>query len=429
MFCTETFAVGLNMPTKTVVFTGLKKYDDQTGGMRILRTDEYIQMAGRAGRRGKDTQGTVIYLPDSDPVTPAEMKSMMKGSRPPILSRMDFHYDFILKTLQSSKGAEEGNLKWLEIMERSYWFQQRQKEITRTEQELLVIDKKITEFSLEDVFLKGCEMREELEAKFKSSINASKKDAQRQLDILKSRQMGPKWLNAWASYQALKELKVKKTELVIYLDALKNHEHSIIPVINFLKETGYLKHADPHALKNSDRTLKGILATEINEGHQILMTELYIQELAHGASGDELVAILAAFQEGKETEDAPTVNDIDVPIKVKGVLKQVIEMAELSQKAEDKVGYPVEGYWNISLQMVEPLYKWIQGENASRICQDYGIFEGNFIRAIMKMANMLDEWLSLATYCQHVEQIDKITEVKQRLIRDIAVGDSLYLRL
>jgi len=64
LYATETFAVGINMPTKTVVFTGYRKYDDATGGMRMLNTDEYIQMAGRAGRRGKDDKGLVLYLPD-----------------------------------------------------------------------------------------------------------------------------------------------------------------------------------------------------------------------------------------------------------------------------------------------------------------------------------------------------------------------------
>ena len=66
LFCTETFAVGINMPTRTVVFTDLRKHDN--GGIRPLRTDEYIQMAGRAGRRGKDVKGTVIYLPAHKPL-------------------------------------------------------------------------------------------------------------------------------------------------------------------------------------------------------------------------------------------------------------------------------------------------------------------------------------------------------------------------
>ena len=49
LFATETFAIGVNMPTKTVIFTDLNKYDNK--GLRQLRTDEYLQMSGRAGRR------------------------------------------------------------------------------------------------------------------------------------------------------------------------------------------------------------------------------------------------------------------------------------------------------------------------------------------------------------------------------------------
>jgi hypothetical protein len=71
----------------------------------------------------------------------------------------------------------------------------------------------------------------------------------------------------------------------------------------------------------------------------------------------------------------------------------------------------------------------MEGEHASVICAEYDIFEGNFIRSVMKMANMMDEWLSMATYCQHVEQVEKITEVRTRIVRDIVISDSLYLRL
>ena len=79
--------------------------------------------------------------------------------------------------------------------------------------------------------------------------------------------------------------------------------------------------------------------------------------------------------------------------------------------------------------MVEPIRKWIQGEHASVICAEYELFEGNFIRSVMKLSNIVDEWLSMATYCQHVDQIDKIIDVRQYLIRDIIISDSLYLRL
>ncbi len=428
MFCTETFAVGLNMPTKTVLFAGFKKYDDQTGGMRMLRNDEYIQMAGRAGRRGKDDKGVVIYLPDKEPVEPSEMKRMMKGSRPPIQSRMDFHYDFILKTIQASTQTSEP-LKWLTIMEQSYWFQQRQNQIKAINNDITKYKKKVDEVKVEEPFFSECEKRFNLEQKIKQTVNAERKEAQRQLDMLKNKQLGPKWATAWTNYNTLKTYKLELDELQNDLQILEAHQDSIQPSVKFLKEIGYLKNDNHLTLKNEDLTLKGILATEINEGHQILMTELYTRELLHHLSGNEIVSVLGCFMEEKETEDSPSIRELNVSSEVRNVLTKINDIAQEFQSVEDKVGYPVQDYWTICTQMIEPMQRWIEGENASIICQEHGLFEGNFIRSVMKMANMLDEVLAMATYCQHIEQINKIMDVRQKIIRDIVISDSLYLHL
>jgi superfamily II RNA helicase len=427
MFCTETFAVGLNMPTKTVLFAGFKKYDDQTGGMRMLRTDEYIQMAGRAGRRGKDDKGIVIYLPDREPIEPNEMKGMMKGSKPPIQSRMDFHYDFILKTIQSSEPGKP--LKWLNIMEQSYWFQQRKKQIKALDIDFAKCQKKMDELSVQDPFYSGCEMRFELEQKIKQTVNAARKEVQKQLDTLKNKQFGPKWTTAWTNYNLIRTLQKELFELASDKYILLSHQESITPSVKFLKEIGYINNDDPLTLKNEDLTLKGILATEVNEGHQILMTEIYTKELLHPLSGEDIVTVLGCFMEEKETEDSPSIGELYVSEEVRNVLREIKKMAQEFQSVEDRVGFPVQDYWKTGTQMIEPMRRWIEGENASIICQEHGLFEGNFIRSVMKMANMLDEVLAMATYCQHTEQVDKIMEVRQKIIRDIVISDSLYLHL
>nr|GFD16973.1 DExH-box ATP-dependent RNA helicase DExH10 isoform X1 [Tanacetum cinerariifolium] len=61
-FATETFAMGLNMPAKTVVFTSVRKWDGDSH--RYVGSGEYIQMSGRAGRRGKDERGICIIMID-----------------------------------------------------------------------------------------------------------------------------------------------------------------------------------------------------------------------------------------------------------------------------------------------------------------------------------------------------------------------------
>ena len=60
LFATESFAIGLDCPIKTAVFTDINKFDGT--GMRYLRSHEYTQMAGRAGRRGLDKIGYVVHL-------------------------------------------------------------------------------------------------------------------------------------------------------------------------------------------------------------------------------------------------------------------------------------------------------------------------------------------------------------------------------
>lgn len=60
LFTTETFSMGINMPAKTVVFTSIEKFDGDE--YRWITGGEYIQMSGRAGRRGLDDKGVTILL-------------------------------------------------------------------------------------------------------------------------------------------------------------------------------------------------------------------------------------------------------------------------------------------------------------------------------------------------------------------------------
>ena len=64
VFATSTFAIGLNLPARCVMFTQMKKFDGNE--MNTISTSEYLQMAGRAGRRGKDAQGHSIICLDPD---------------------------------------------------------------------------------------------------------------------------------------------------------------------------------------------------------------------------------------------------------------------------------------------------------------------------------------------------------------------------
>ncbi|KAL8939496.1 MAG: hypothetical protein Q9216_003324 [Gyalolechia sp. 2 TL-2023] len=114
LFATETFAMGLNLPTRTVVFSGFRKHDGRA--FRELLPGEYTQMAGRAGRRGLDPVGSVIVVNQgSDEAPPAAtLKQMILGDPTKLRSQFRLTYNMILNLLRVEA------LKIEEMIKRSF---------------------------------------------------------------------------------------------------------------------------------------------------------------------------------------------------------------------------------------------------------------------------------------------------------------------
>lgn len=97
LFATETFSIGLNMPAKTVVFTNVRKFDGKEH--RNLTSGEYIQMSGRAGRRGLDERGVVIMMCD-EKLEPTAAKGMIKGEADRLDSAFHLGYNMVLNLMK-----------------------------------------------------------------------------------------------------------------------------------------------------------------------------------------------------------------------------------------------------------------------------------------------------------------------------------------
>ena len=97
LFATETFSIGLNMPAKTVVFTAARKFDGRE--FRNLSSGEYIQMSGRAGRRGLDDRGVVIVMCD-EKLEPTAAKGMIKGEADRLDSAFHLGYNMVLNLMK-----------------------------------------------------------------------------------------------------------------------------------------------------------------------------------------------------------------------------------------------------------------------------------------------------------------------------------------
>ncbi|KAL8942654.1 MAG: hypothetical protein Q9211_001300 [Gyalolechia sp. 1 TL-2023] len=97
LFATETFSIGLNMPAKTVVFTSVRKFDGVS--QRWVSPSEFVQMSGRAGRRGLDDRGIVIMMID-EKMEPAIAKEIVRGEQDKLNSAFYLGYNMILNLMR-----------------------------------------------------------------------------------------------------------------------------------------------------------------------------------------------------------------------------------------------------------------------------------------------------------------------------------------
>ncbi|OMO82728.1 hypothetical protein COLO4_22854 [Corchorus olitorius] len=104
----ETFSIGLNMPAKTVVFTNVRKFDGDK--FRWISSGEYIQMSGRAGRRGIDARGICILMVD-ERMEPATAKMMLKGNADSLNSAFHLSYNMLLNQLRCEDADPESMLR------------------------------------------------------------------------------------------------------------------------------------------------------------------------------------------------------------------------------------------------------------------------------------------------------------------------------
>ncbi|MFT4648835.1 MAG: superfamily II RNA helicase [Glaciecola sp.] len=98
LFTTETFALGINMPARAVVFNGLKKFDGIS--FDYLRTRDYMQMAGRAGRQGIDDKGFVYNVLSPSTLLEAPLERLFAGKPEPVTSRFRLSYASLLHLLE-----------------------------------------------------------------------------------------------------------------------------------------------------------------------------------------------------------------------------------------------------------------------------------------------------------------------------------------
>lgn len=129
------------MPARTVVFHGVRKFDGME--YRNLTGGEYIQMSGRAGRRGLDDAGTVVLMCDSK-LEPTAARSIVKGTPDALHSAFRLTYSSLMCMLRLDQAADTAPEKLISSSLKQF---QARAQLPAMRQQLAVLDEALSESS------------------------------------------------------------------------------------------------------------------------------------------------------------------------------------------------------------------------------------------------------------------------------------------
>ena len=409
LFVTETFAAGVNMPAKTVVFTGCSKTNGD-GTFRQLFPEEYNQMAGRAGRRGKDTKGTVIILPFNpvrDTLSLDEAHMMMGGQIRSIKSRFKMDCSYVLKTIKSRTDIIKNvNISMMAVQDNI--------EINKS---IKYLERLNLEYEAIGSFNTQVKRIVRFEQAFKAHL-LNKKDLKVYNSEIKPWILENKnvYDNALKSMDLESEISsIKKSIEYQKIAYMSDVEYLMI----YLKKIGYLN-------ENNEIEIKGCMAIDVNECNPIMLTELVFGNYLDELEFPEIISILALFLlEGGKIDRQPYWSG-----KAREIKQRFIRDMDEFEKLESQSS-PILSDWTTSDYMCDVARLWVGEEMGySQIMDELELGDlhpGEFVRMMLKLNNLCKEVIKIAAICNKDRLINKLDNHHRLIVRNIVTPQSLYI--
>ena len=448
LIATETFAVGVNAPCKTVIFGSVSKYEPITNSFRMLKTHEYLQMAGRAGRRGKDKVGNVILFGNCiEPESELDFRNMFLGSSLQIKSKFELNYKFILKCCENEKldkvkfiskslfnkehnKYKNGLLSQLKELQDKYDDKNNNLQILINK---LNIDNVTTYFEYKDKILSNQKIKQNQYKKLKQAIINLDEESK-------------EYNNLYEKKIEIEETKKSINNMKDTIEASKSYiELQFGKVCNYLKNTGFMyfsKFETIDTIKDYNLTLKGSMASQINECNELLLSNCIYHKIFKDCSCEEIIYICSIFKEFKVDEEYKIYNPNNLTFLSNNCIGKLYDILELVQdlgslEVKEQIENFDINYWNLQLDLIPILYHWFQNKSAQECFEKKQIYVGNYVKSLIEIYNIIST-IQLCCDTLPNNDIEYKTKLKSQceeilnsnlLIRDVAVMDSLYIRL
>jgi superfamily II RNA helicase len=403
LFATETFAVGVNMPTKTVLFTDVQKFAESQ--FRFLHPHEYTQMAGRAGRRGLDKVGHVIHLfnlyDGVGGIGQHTFKTILGGTPQTLRSKFAVGYDTILNLVDDSNGYD--------LVERSLNFVCNSMIRYEIDSTLAVIDIQLSETRAKLVPVEAwleklvCEYDERVKAidaaskKHKTRLSAELKDF---IEETKKR-----------TGADINKVLQRKDELVAIENKCRELEAERRLVEGQLRcdvERAYNRLEEFGIITDIKLRMAALCFKEVDCLSWTVVLERK-RELFELLSVAELVGFLSMFAYDKGDDEA-----------VISLNQEIIGLIEMFEDFGLELNREKYGYFA----------NWCDATNdteCKQIIADSGLYAGEFVKIVLKINNICAEISEACGIFGYISLAKKLSEVAGVTLKSIVTAQSLYL--
>ena len=431
LFATESFAIGLDCPIKTAIFTSLTKFDGHT--QRHLLAHEYTQMAGRAGRRGIDTVGHVVHCNNLfDTPMLSDYKLILGGKPQQLVSKFHISYSLILNLLKNGQNRDfhlfsQKSMVQQEILKS---LAGTQTEMNDTEQ--LIIEKEkfiLTSKTPRDV----CETYIKTQNNMKLATNKKRKQLERDVRNMEDEYKYIKEDAAKVYY--LVELKDKVDILQMDLQYTESYvKQQTDRICDIMCENGFI-------IRNPDDTytltLLGNIASNVAEIHPLIISELMVKwQNFTNFDTIQLIGLFSCFTDIKVPDDMRThtlnISDIFLEAKIKSVGHHYDKYSDLEQESQVNTGL---NYTDpLIYDMVEFSMQWCECTTETE-CKafiqndvyDKSISIGDFTKAMLKIVTISKEFMNVCEQLNLVELQHKLSQIEGMVLKYITTSQSLYV--
>jgi len=395
VFATETLAAGINMPARSTVISAMSKRTDS--GHRMLTANEFLQMSGRAGRRGMDEVGYVTIVGTSFQ-SPEEVAELVQSGSNPLESRFSPSYSMVLNLLQrftldeskelilKSFGYYSSDFRLTPIL---YQIEQYENEMQNrafacphklTDDDLKAFDKaRFIYVQNRQTYKKILRQEKNKNRPLSGEIIAfgeKNKEELRHMQSFACNQCN-RYKKHSKNVEVMQRLISKKQKLQKEIEKQKDiYWNKFLAHRAVLEEYGYLNNDYP--------TDRGKTTSQIRSENELYLAEIIFSGILENLTPSQLAGVICAVSTEDLRGDIPY---IPFSEPVRKTLNQIRNIKKKLSKAQTRQDIEAPLYINPYFSSLIEL--WVEGAEWETVSEQMDIGEGDIVRAFKRVVDVL----------------------------------------